>query len=746
VSAGLHPIADVSPLAEIESRVLERAKQQTLDLDGPAATARLRALIEEEVAQWSLDFKHGLRPFDLASPDLVVDRAHRNLTGYGPLEPLLADDDVWEIMINAPDQIFVKRHTGVSGYHDEAFHDDDHVIRTLTKILDDASAAHRKLDPSEGLQDAQLDDGARLHIVHRDVGRDGHLHRQHPQVHRRRVRNLDELVDRGMLTAQVAEFLRAASGRGPVDRVRRPPGSGKTTMLSCCTAELDPTLRVVTAEEVFEVDVPLPNVASMQTRAARPDRPAVDLRRLVAGFLRMAPDVAIVGEVRDREALPLLLTLSSGVKGYTTIHAGSARQACPGCGSSASSPTRGPSCRCPRSTTSSPRRSTSSCTALASTACRGSPRSSRSRTCRPAPKAPRSPSPSCSTGRRSTRARLDRERPGAAAPAARGAGYDVRSAAGPPGPTPVGRWRVNPVIAFLLALARGLRGVPALHVAAFGWRGLGMSPDPPAAHASASGSTTSSSRPASTGSASVEFLAVAAVLFVVGALVAWALFGGVARRWRSGSAAGFPVASARARRPGGSTRPGTRGRDDRGAAPPGRQPRPVDPAGAVRRRPRGPEEMQPAFAAAQREWLISTDFDRTLAVLKAAAGRPDRRRGVRDAADRARGRRHRRRPPSAALIEDRIQDLQGRKDARAKQAGARFARWFVLIVPLGMALVGQSIGRGGARTARPARSCRDPGRARASSRLCWLWAGGSCGCPRRSGCSPSGCRRRRRSC
>ena len=98
-------------------------------------------------------------------------------------------------------------------------------------------------------------------------------------------------------------------------------------MLSCCAAELDPSLRVVVAEEVFEADVPLPNVASMQTAPPRPDRPAVDLRRLVAGFLRMAPDVAIVGEVRDREALPLLLTLSSGVKGFTTIHAGSARQA-----------------------------------------------------------------------------------------------------------------------------------------------------------------------------------------------------------------------------------------------------------------------------------------------------------------------------------------------------------------------------------------------------------------------------------
>ncbi|MBT8207876.1 MAG: CpaF/VirB11 family protein, partial [Acidimicrobiia bacterium] len=105
------------------------------------------------------------------------------------------------------------------------------------------------------------------------------------------------------------------------------PGAGKTTLMSCCAAELDPSLRVVIAEEVFEADVPLPNVASMQTRDARPDRPGVDLRTLVSGFLRMAPDVAIVGEVRDREALPLMMTLSSGVAGFTTIHAGSARQA-----------------------------------------------------------------------------------------------------------------------------------------------------------------------------------------------------------------------------------------------------------------------------------------------------------------------------------------------------------------------------------------------------------------------------------
>src|SRR5438552_673766 len=230
-------------------------------------------------------------------------------------------------MVNAPGAILVTRHRGASGYHDEVFHDDDHVVRTLTKILDDASGSHRKLDPAEGLQDAQLDTGARLHIVHGDIGRDGHVIVNIRKFTGVAFKSLDELVERGMLDAHVARFLRACVRARLSIVFSGAPGAGKTTMLSCCAAELDPSLRVVIAEEVFEADVPLPNVASMQTRPPRLDRPAVDLRRLVAGFLRMAPDVAVVGEVRDREALPLLLTLSSGVKGFTTIHAGSARQA-----------------------------------------------------------------------------------------------------------------------------------------------------------------------------------------------------------------------------------------------------------------------------------------------------------------------------------------------------------------------------------------------------------------------------------
>jgi len=316
-----------TPLQQIELVVQDRAKNASLDLSSSDAAEMLSNLVSEEIQSWNDDYLHGRRPFPIDDIEAVSERAMRNLTGYGPLAPLLADDDVWEIMVNAPDAVFVKRHRGPSGYHHEVFHDDEHVFRTLTKILDDASSAHRKLDPSEGLQDAQLDDGARIHIVHGDVARGGHLMVNIRKFTGVTFRTLDELVEVGTLTGAAAHFIRSCVAAKQTIVFAGAPGSGKTTMLNCCAAELDPSLRVVVAEEVFESDIPLPNVASMQTRAGRADRPEVDLRRLVAGFLRMAPDVAIVGEVRDREALPLLLTLSSGVKGFTTIHAGSARQA-----------------------------------------------------------------------------------------------------------------------------------------------------------------------------------------------------------------------------------------------------------------------------------------------------------------------------------------------------------------------------------------------------------------------------------
>lgn len=316
-----------APLLSVERAVQERAKSDELDLAIADDHERLRALIDDEIRRWDEEVRRGRRPNAIADPDLVARRAWRNLVEYGPLTELLADPDVWEIEINSPTEIFVKRHRGSNGYHHETFHDDEHVARTLTKMLDDSSTSHRKLDPTEGLQDAQLDDGSRLHIVHGDLARGGHLIVNIRRFTGIAFTRLDELVSAGTLGAEAARFLATAVRHGATTLFAGAPGSGKTTLLSCCLGELDPSKRVVIAEEVFEVDAPLPNVASMQTRAPRADRPGVDLRRLVAGFLRMAPDVAVVGEVRDREALPLLLTLSSGVKGFTTIHSANARGA-----------------------------------------------------------------------------------------------------------------------------------------------------------------------------------------------------------------------------------------------------------------------------------------------------------------------------------------------------------------------------------------------------------------------------------
>lgn len=314
------------PLQQIEHRVRSRANDLAIDTATTGGDAALRALISEEIENWQDEHRRGIQPHALADPERLAERAHRNLARYGPLTELMEDPDVWEIMVNSPTAIFAKRHRGHSGLHPEVFHDDDHVIRTITKLLDDSATSHRKLDPAEGLQDAQLDNGARVHIVHGDLTRGGHLMVNIRKFTGVAISELGELVERGSLSRQAAEFLAAAVRSRMSIVFAGAPGSGKTTLLSCCAAELDPSLRVVIAEEVFEADIPIANLAGLQTRPARNDRGEIDLRRLVAGFLRMAPDVAIVGEVRDREALPLLLTLSSGVTGYTTIHAGSARQ------------------------------------------------------------------------------------------------------------------------------------------------------------------------------------------------------------------------------------------------------------------------------------------------------------------------------------------------------------------------------------------------------------------------------------
>ena len=221
-----------------------------------------------------------------------------------------------------------------------------------------------------------------------------------------------------------------------------------------------------------------------------------------------------------------------------------------------------------------------------------------------------------------------------------------------------------------------------------------------------------------------EFGTVLVVFSIIGGLLAFALFGGVLPAMAAAAfSASFPAASYRARR-------GRRRSEAREAWP-----RMIEEmrllTGSVGRSipqalfdvgRRGPEELRPAFSAAHREWMISTDFNRTITVLKQGLADPtaDATCETLLVAHEVGGSDLDRR--LAALVEDRVQDLQGRKDAKAKQAGVRFARSFVLLVPLGMALAGLSIGNGRAAYERPIGQL-GVAFGLAMIAICWFWAG-----------------------
>lgn len=279
-------------------------------------------------------------------------------------------------------------------------------------------------------------------------------------------------------------------------------------------------------------------------------------------------------------------------------------------------------------------------------------------------------------------------------------------------------------MALLLALV-GAYGVFLAYTAvAFGWAGVGLGPSPAGPRRRRRRSGEWLAQAGLEGVAPREFAAVVMVLFVVGAAVAYALFAGVLPALVAGLfAATFPVAAYRARR--------ERRRSQAREAWPrlieelrlqtGSLGRSI-PQGLFEVGRRAPAELRPAFAAAEREWLLSTDFARTVSVLKArlADVTADTTLETLLVAYEVGGSDLDRR--LAALVEDRTQDLQGRKDAVARQAGVRFARRFVLVVPLGMTLAGLSIGTG-----RQAYQSAGGQLAVAGGLVvvagCWLWAG-----------------------
>ncbi|WP_375804530.1 CpaF family protein [Arsenicicoccus cauae] len=304
--------------AALEAEVREAIRRD--GVDPVADRARVRALVDRAIDDYEeRAVAAGLPP--LEDVDVTAKRLVDEVAGFGPLQPYFDDPLVEEIWINEPGKVFVAR-DGVSELTPTILTADG--VRDLVERM--LKTSGRRVDLSSPFVDASLPDGSRLHVVIPDVSR------EHWQVNVRRfvakATHLDDLVRLGTLTDHAAEFLSAAVASGLNVLVSGGTQAGKTTMLNCLASAIPPRERVVSCEEVFELQLPLRDVAAMQCRQSSLEGTGeIPLRRLVKEALRMRPSRIVVGEVRQAESLDLLIALNSGLPGMATIHANSAREA-----------------------------------------------------------------------------------------------------------------------------------------------------------------------------------------------------------------------------------------------------------------------------------------------------------------------------------------------------------------------------------------------------------------------------------
>lgn len=243
------------------------------------------------------------------------------VSGFGALQPLLDDPTIEEIWLNSPEHVFVAR-GGVA--ERTGLRLTEAVVRDLVERMLHSSG--RRVDLSQPFVDASLPDGSRLHVAIADVVRGSwavNIRKFLPQY-----RTLDALVAQGALPADLAHTLAEAMREGKSILVSGATHAGKTTMLSALLASCAATQRIVTAEETFELAFEAADLVALQGRQASLEGTGeITLRRLVKEALRMRPDRLVIGEVRDAEALDLVLALNTGVPGAATIHANSAAEA-----------------------------------------------------------------------------------------------------------------------------------------------------------------------------------------------------------------------------------------------------------------------------------------------------------------------------------------------------------------------------------------------------------------------------------
>ncbi|NDD73992.1 MAG: CpaF family protein [Gammaproteobacteria bacterium] len=285
-------------------------------VDDKQARSQIRELANRLIVNESV-------PLSLAQRQMIVRQIEDEVMGLGPLEPLLADPAVSDILVNGSQQVYVER-GGKLERTVVRFHDDAHLMNIIDRIV---SAVGRRIDESQPMVDARLKDGSRVNVIIPPLAIDGPV----LSIRRFAVEALTpaDLVRFGTLSESLVDLLRAVVKARLNVVISGGTGSGKTTLLNVMSGFIPENERIVTIEDSAELQLRQPHVVRLETRQANIEgRGQVTQRDLVRNSLRMRPDRIVVGEVRGAEALDMLQAMNTGHDGsLTTVHANSARDA-----------------------------------------------------------------------------------------------------------------------------------------------------------------------------------------------------------------------------------------------------------------------------------------------------------------------------------------------------------------------------------------------------------------------------------
>jgi pilus assembly protein CpaF len=263
------------------------------------------------------------RLFTPAQTDRLIEDVLDEILGLGPLEPLLKDETVSDILVNTHSTVYVER-GGRLELTDVKFQDTRHLVRILNKMV---SAVGRRIDESSPMVDARLADGSRVNAIIPPLALDGPL--VSIRKFSKRAINLDKLVEFGSMSPDMATMLKAVVQARRNVLISGGTGSGKTTLLNAMSSFIEKSERIITIEDSAELQLQQPHVGRLETRPANIEGSGeISQRELLKNCLRMRPDRIIVGEVRSGEAFDMLQAMNTGHDGsMTTVHANTPRDA-----------------------------------------------------------------------------------------------------------------------------------------------------------------------------------------------------------------------------------------------------------------------------------------------------------------------------------------------------------------------------------------------------------------------------------